>query len=172
MFMSNLCSKTDTFAKIMSMFVFLMLGVLFFAMSQIDTMYIDCNKALRKCTIGEIKNNQVIVNREIKYYEIKGHYLHNSPKGYFSMFDNQPNTVFVLKIKQKNKDENLMLPFITRLDILQADKLYNDILHKGIKIAQENHHNLFWLISSVLSFIMFLISLFSLIINSKKENNI
>ena len=65
-----------------------------------------------------------------------------------------------------------MLPFITRLDILQADKLYNDILHKGIKIAQENHHNLFWLISSVLSFIMFLISLFSLIINSKKENNI
>ena len=169
MFMSNLCSKTDTFAKIMSMFIFLMLGILFFAMSQKDTLYIDCNKALRKCTIGEIKNDQVIVNREIKYYEIKGYYLHNSSKGYFSLFDNQPNTVFVLKIKQKNKNENLMLPFITKLDILQADKLYNDILHKGIKITQKNHHDLFWLISSVLSFLMFFLSLYSLIKNSKKD---
>ena len=154
--------------KIIMIFYFFILGCLLFTISQKDIMYLDCNKEQKKCIVGEIKNHENIVNREIKYSEIKGYYLYNSSKGYFSRYDNRPNTTFVLKITQNNNNENLMLPFVGRIDWLQADKIYKEILNQGLYIKQQNHYKQFWLILSFLSFMMFFGTTYSLLV--KKES--
>lgn len=168
MFMNNYRNRAEKIINIITIFVFFILGCILFAISRTGTLYLDCNKEQRKCIIGEIKNDENIVNREIKYSEIKGHTLHISPKGYFSIYDNNPNAIFVLKIKQNNKNENLMLPFFGRVNLLQADKIYKEILNKGLYIKQKNNYKQLELILSFLSFMLFFIKMYSLLV--KREH--
>lgn len=172
MFMNNFRNKAERFIKITSLVVYFILGCLFFTISQKDTLYLDCNLNARLCTIGEIKNGKHIINREIKYSEIKGYYVYNSPKGYFSSFDRMPQTTFALKITKNNKDENILLPFIGRVDWMQADKIYNNILDSGIQIKQENNYGLFFQTLALLCFILFFMTTYTMIFRNKKLKNI
>ena len=171
MFMNDFKNKTENFIHFLQLFIFFALGCILFKISQVNEFYMSCNKERQKCVIGEIKEGVNVVDREIKYSEIKGYYLYNSPKGYFSTYDNRPNTTFVLKIKQKNRDENVMLPFVGRIDLSQADKLYNDILNQGVHIEQKNHYNLFFCILSILSFVLFFVKIYSLFARKKDVND-
>lgn len=84
MFMNDFKNKTEKFIHFLQLFIFFALGCILFKTSQVNEFYMSCNKEQQKCVIGEIKEGVNVVDREIKYSEIKGYYLYNSPKGYFS----------------------------------------------------------------------------------------
>lgn len=134
--------------------------------SQIGSLYIDCNVKQQTCTIGEFKNDIKNINRKIDYSEIKGYYVYNSPSGYFSVYDRKPQTSFALKIEKNNKKENIILPFIGRVDWVQAD---NDIFKNGINIKQDNHYKLFYQILSVLCFLLFILKVIAIIVHKNKN---
>ena len=158
------------FIHIIQLTMLLLLGCILLDISQKNSIYFDCNVKQQKCVIGEFKNNAENIQKEIDYNQIEGYYLYSSPKGYFSVYDSLPNTIFVLKIKQNNVNENVMLPIFGRVDLLRADNIYNDILKQGIYIEQENNYNILCLILSCLSFLLFFLKIYSLIANKKKEN--
>lgn len=63
-----------------------------------------------------------------------------------------------------------MLPFIGRLNLFQADKLYTNIFQKGIHVEQDNSFKAFGLIASC--FLIFILKLYVIMHNNINESNV